>query len=95
MIDISGFNKDQLAEYAMKQYSVDLDMRKSLNNLIAEVKKLQVKQDEKPKVVEQKKPSATHIKNNDTGLVFELTEALVKHMKGYSTLCDKDGNPVK
>ena len=43
MQDLTDFDKDQLAEYAKSVFNSELDMRKSLDNLKVEVKKLQTK----------------------------------------------------
>jgi len=92
MIDISDFDKDQLAEYAFNTFNVELDMRKGLQKLRDEVKALQDKP--KPELVKKPdNPKATHILNRDNGRWFEWTELLQQHLKN-AVPCDKDGNPV-
>ena len=91
MIDVSEFDKDQLAEYAKNVFSVDLDMRKGIDKLRSEVKALQSKPEkakEKPK-----NPNATHIRNNETGTIFPYT-ALLKGYLPNATDCDENGNSV-
>ena len=92
MQDITDFDKDQLAEYAKSVFNSELDMRKSLDNLKVEVKKLQAKP-QPEKVVAPSNPKATHILNRDTGLWFPWTELLHKHLLN-AVPCDEDGSPV-
>jgi len=99
MLDVSEFNKDQLQEYLVKNDDgvgfVDLDMRKSVENLRNEVKALQEKVSVAPQQEEVKQSAvATHIKNLSTGLVFEANETLVKYLGENGMPCDKDGNRV-
>jgi neutral trehalase len=94
MIDISEFDKDQLSDYAKETFNVDLDLRKALDKLKVEVKKLQEKE-VKP-VVQSVAPQvrkATHILNRNTGKWFPWTDLLHKHLTN-AVPCDKDGNPV-
>jgi hypothetical protein len=93
MIDISDFDKDQLAEYAHNVYGVELDMRKGLENLRKEVIKLQTKNSSENLQVIKIDPKATHIKNNETGFWFPWTPQLHKYLTDY-TLCDENGNDV-
>lgn len=92
MIDVSDFDKDQLSEYASKEFGVNLDLRKNIENLKKEVTQLQAKVVQKE--AEPAKPSATHIKNISTGLVFIWTEMLQNHLGPNGQLCDEEGNPV-
>lgn len=92
MIDITDFNKDQLAEYAKNTFKTDLDLTKPLNKLIAEVKKMQASpKDDKPKAPEN--PKATHILNRNTGVWFSWTPELAKYLTN-AVPCDENGNPV-
>jgi hypothetical protein len=92
MADISEFDKDQLAEYALSVYGKELDLRKSLDKLKAEVLTFSVTA--KPKIeTVQENPKATHILNRDTGMYFPMTDLLRQHLKN-AVPCDKDGNPV-
>lgn len=94
MIDITDFDKDQLAEYAKTAFQVSLDLRKTRDRLIDEVKALQAK----PAAQEAEKanlpPSATHIKNLATGFVFPMTDALKTYLGANGQACDADGNAV-
>jgi hypothetical protein len=95
MIDIKDFDKDQLAAFAMSEFNVDLDLRKNLGHLKAEVVKLQNKAKvavpEKPVAVAPSRP--THILNRNTGFWFPWTEALQQHLTN-AIPCDENGNPV-
>lgn len=92
-VDVSDFDKDQLAEYALNVYKVELDMRKNIVKLKDEVIKLQ----EKPKVevvVAPSKADVTHIKNQMTGMIFPWSDMLQKHLGANGTVCDADGKEV-
>jgi len=94
MTDIKDLDKDQLAAFAMSEFKVELDMRKNIGMLRAELVKLQ----SKSKVsVADKEPVAaampTHILNRETGLWFPWTEALNKHLTN-AIPCDENGNRV-
>jgi hypothetical protein len=95
MTDISTLDKDGLAEFAKKEFNVELDLTKPWAKLLAETKKLQsgpsAPAAEKAAVVE--KAPATHILNRDTGFVFPWTEQLRKHLTN-AIPCDANGNPV-
>jgi hypothetical protein len=94
MLDISEFDKDQLAEYAKTVFNVELDLRKSLDKLKAEVVKLQEKPKAEPVSAAIPQGSkATHILNRDTGRWFPYTELLYKHLTN-AVPCDENGNPV-
>lgn len=90
MMDITEFDKDQLAEYAKNVFSVDLNMRKSLDKLRAEVIVLQTKPE--PEAAPAN-PAATHILNKDNGRVFPWSEHLQKYLKNTAG-CDENGNIV-
>lgn len=91
MVDVSEFDKDQLAEYALTTFNVELDMRKGIEKLRGDVIKLQQKPKDKP--VPQPPAQATHILNRDTGMVFPYTELLWKHLSNRA-YCDEAGNEV-
>jgi hypothetical protein len=94
MLDITEFDKDQLAEYAKTVFNVELDLRKSLVKLKEEIVKLQEKPKAEPvTAVAPQGKKATHILNRDTGMWFPYTELLYKHLTN-AVPCDKDGNPV-
>lgn len=92
MIDISDFDKDQLAEYAKTVFKVELNLRSSLDKLKAEVIKLQNKPGVEA-VQAPAKPAATHILNRDNGRWFPWTELLYKHLTN-AVACDENGEPV-
>ena len=93
MVDISDYDKDKLAAYAKKEFGADLDMRKKLETLRAEVANLQIK----PSVIESEKPtvSASHVKNKETGFIFPYTKLVAEHLGERCILCDQNGEPVK
>jgi hypothetical protein len=94
MLDITEFDKDQLAEYAKTVFNVELDLRKTLVKLKEEVVKLQEKPKAEPVAVTSPQgKSATHILNRDTGMWFPYTELLYKHLTN-AVPCDENGNPV-
>jgi hypothetical protein len=93
MDDISGFDKDQLAEYAKSNYGIELDMRKNLANLMIDVIALQ-KKPKVEKIVKPENPKATHIKNTETGFVFPWTSQLQVYLKDRFVLCDESGNTI-
>lgn len=92
MIDISDFDKDQLAEYAKTVFKVELNLRSSLDKLKAEVIKLQTKPGVEA-VQAPVKQAATHILNRDNGRWFPWTELLYKHLTN-AVACDENGEPV-
>jgi hypothetical protein len=94
MTDISEFDKDQLAEFALSEYKVELDMRKSLDKLKAEVEKLAAKPAVKAEIAVKDLGGATHIKNIETGNVFPVTPLLIKHLGSNGLLCNDKGNRV-
>lgn len=99
MVDIDNFDKDQLSEYALSVFKVDLDLRKNLETLKKEVLALQEKSTDKTKTKVDadksaaNKVEATHILNRDTGYWFPYTELLAKHFTN-AVPCDENGNPV-
>lgn len=93
MQDISEFDKDQLAEYAKTVFNTDLDLRKGIDKLKSEVKKLQEKPTAQDTVAAPASPQATHILNRDNGRWFPWTELLYKHLTN-AVPCDENGNPV-
>ena len=86
--DYENCTKDTLAEYAT-QFGITLDMRKSLDTLIAQVKKEEAG-GEKAKA-EPPKPAARFLLHPVNGRVFEFTQALFEH--GLIP-CDEDGKRV-
>jgi hypothetical protein len=93
MIDVNEMDKDQLGDYAKNVFKVDLDMRKSIENLRVEVTKLQTKGKAEDIPVVKLSASATHIRNNDTGQHFPMTPELANYLKNWSP-CDDKGNVV-
>lgn len=91
MTDLVEMNKGELQAYAKGTFGVDLDMRKSLDTLLAEVGKLEAPKAQ-PKAIQPEAPKATHLLNKATGLWFMHTSALVK--RGDLVPCDEEGNPV-
>jgi hypothetical protein len=94
MADIKDFDKDQLAAFALSEFKVELDCRKSIGQLRAEVVKLQNKPKE---AVEEKLVSTpsqpTHILNRTNGMWFPWTGLLQQHLTN-AVPCDENGNPV-
>ena len=91
IIDITDFDKDQLAELARSTFATELDMRKSLENLKAEVTKLMANKPELKANVSVKK--ATHLLNRNTGIHFPYTDLLAEHLTN-AVACDEHGEPV-
>jgi hypothetical protein len=94
MQDIKDLDKDALGDYAFsgKDFQpVKLDLRKPLVALQEQVALLQEKTPEIQAVQSAKK--ATHIKNRETGMIFEYTDAIWNHLQDR-VKCDKDGNDV-
>jgi hypothetical protein len=94
MTDIKDFDKDQLAAFAMNEFTIELDLRKNIGQLRAEVVKLQ----SKPKVAVDEKSATTpsqptHILNRNNGMWFPWTEILYKHLTN-AVACDENGKPV-
>lgn len=94
-IDISDFDKNQLADYAKTEFGVDLDLRKSLDNLKKEVDLLQGKRNSPAVVVEEVNApgKATHLLNRDTGKWFPYTKLLAAYLPN-AVPCDENGQPV-
>ena len=93
-LDISDFDKDQLAEYALTTFNVQLTMTKSLEKLKAEVLLLQVQPEAKSDPEPTRNAKATHIKNLTTGHVFPWTALLKKHLAEEGAACTEDGELV-
>lgn len=95
MTEIKDLDKDQLAEFAMNEFKVELDLRKNLGQLRAEVVKLQSKT--KVAVVEKSDIAtplqSTHILNRNNGMWFPWTELLHRHLTN-AVPCDENGKPV-
>lgn len=92
--DISTFDKDQLADYAKTEFNLDLDLRKGLEKLRAEVKAMQVtfnKKDTKAAAITP--PPAKFLLNRNTGLVFPYSDEIRQHLTN-AIPCDEAGNPV-
>lgn len=90
MADVSLMNKDELRDYAKQTFGVNLDMRKSVENLQDYVKKMKPKgavEPDKPKVV---KPQ--YLKNPATGFFWPWTKILEE--RGDLVPCDENGNDV-
>lgn len=92
MMNVSELDKDTLAEYARNTFKVDLDMRKNLEKLRAEVTLLQTKP-VKTEPEFERNPKATHILNLDTKLFFPWTKELKKALEN-AVDCDVNGTPV-
>lgn len=84
---IDEMNKDELKTYAKDVFDIELDMRKSIDNLQSEVKSLKKKDPVKVVIADVKKP--THLKNPDTGLYFPWTQLLEE--RGDLVPCDENG----
>lgn len=93
MVEIIDFDKDQLADFAKKEFNVDLDKRKLLASLQAEVAKLQAKSTAVTVAKPAEKVDPTHILNRDNGRWFPWTELLHAHLKN-AVPCDENGKPV-
>lgn len=91
--DISTMTKDDLAEYALGQYGVELDKRKKIETLRAEVQALGEK-GAAPKAEPEAATSANaaYLKHRKNGRVFVATPALIK--RGDMIPCDAKGDPV-
>lgn len=89
---VSEMNKQELRDHAKQVFGVDLDMRKSVENLQEEVGKLKPKQ-ATVKVESVPKPKATHLKNPTTGLFWPWHPLLAE--KGGLVPCDKDGHVIE
>ena len=87
MTEVAEMTKDELAEYAKTTFKKEIDMRKSLENLRAEVSKMT-----EQSTAENVETAKTHIKNTKTGLVFLWTQALQDHLGNDGKLCNSDGN---
>jgi hypothetical protein len=89
-LDIDDFDKDQLADYALSAFGVQLKMTKTLDKLKDEVLLLQIQPQEKEAVI-VKNPAVTHIKNLKTGHVFPWTTLLKKHLGEEGAGCNEEG----
>ena len=88
MADIELMNKDELREYAKKEFGVTLDMRKSIETLkeeLSNVKPVTLTKAVKPKQVE-------YLKNPVTGLWWPYSALL--EQRGDLTPCDENGNDL-
>lgn len=94
MVDISEFDKDQLADYAKTEFGVELDLRRSLDNLKADVTKLQQEQ-AKPAVKADPAPAGDlFIMNIETDLIFPWSELIEKHLGSKGRRVNAAGEPV-
>lgn len=103
---ISEMSKDELKEYAASGVdfsAIELDMRKSIDTLRADIQKVYdtthpettvAKEGELFTKGEQVPILATHIKNKATGRIFVKTELLVKHLGDNGIVCDVNGSPA-
>ena len=103
---ISEMTKDELKAYAASDVdfsAIELDMRKSVDTLRAEVQKvydtthpetLVAKEGELYVKGEQVPVLATHIRNKKNNRIFVKTETLVKHLGDDGIVCDVNGNPA-
>jgi hypothetical protein len=92
-MDISDFDKDQLAAYAKKEFKTNLDMRKGLEKLREQVKLLQVNPNIAPAYVPTVS-DPTHILNVRTGLVFLWTPLGEKFLGADGARCNEAGERV-
>lgn len=94
-MNIESMSKDELKVYA-EERGIELDMRKKLSDLIAEVKSQSVSALVESEEVVSNVQGAKFIKNTKTGLVFELTKELKIHKMFTPELvyCDKNGNMI-
>jgi len=94
MVDISEFDKDQLADYAKTEFGVELDLRRSLDNLKADVTKLQQEQ-AKPVAKADPAPAGDlYIMNIETDLIFPWSELIEKHLGSKGRRVNAAGEPV-
>lgn len=90
MVDVSLMNKDELRDYAKQTFGVNLDMRKSIDTLQDEVKRMRPKSAiviDKPKDVQPR-----FLKNPATGFFWPWTKLLEE--RGDLVPCDENGNDV-
>lgn len=93
-IDISTFDKDQLADYAKAELGIDLDLRKGIEKLRTEITAQQAhvaKRQQTPATVKKEAPK--FLLNRDTGMVFKYTDQLRAHLTN-AIACDENGNPA-
>ena len=95
-VDISEFDKDQLAEYAKAEFGVDLELRRSVDTLKAEVIKLQQQQAKvQPAVKAEPVPeSELFLMNIETDLIFPWSELIEKHLGSKGRRVNAAGEPV-
>lgn len=102
---IAEMTKDELAEYALAELGLDLDMRKSLDTLRDMVAKAAKKGapetntgDETVIAADAPIPlaSATHFKNAETGNVFPATKYLADSFVryGHPVPCNAGGQSI-
>lgn len=93
MTDISAMDKDALAEYAKAEFNIDLDLRRSLANLQADVAKLQKPA---PAVAEEanKSGEGLFLMNIETDIIFPWSELLEQHLGNKARRVNAAGEPV-
>ena len=90
---IEEMNKDELEAYSKNKFGKELDKRKSLDNLLKEVKKLEDRSDApESSKKENQQFVANYLKHPENGTVWESTELL--RARGDMIPCDENGNPV-
>lgn len=92
MKPIEDMTKDELRDYALGEFGVELDMTKKRADLIVEVSKLKKPEPVANKVEHAAKVKATHLKHPSNGRVFVATDHLLK--RGDMLPCDAEGNLV-
>jgi hypothetical protein len=103
---INEMSKDELKVYAASGVdfsAIELDMRKSIDTLRADMQKVYDTTHPETTVAvegelftknEQVPILATHIQNKANGRIFVKTDLLVKHLGVDGIVCDKHGNPA-
>lgn len=88
---VAEMNKDELEEYAIANHGVEIDKRRKLDDLRAEVAKLDADKKEPTKAVSV--PDAVHpgyLKHAVNGRVYKATKELIA--RGDMIPCDAKGN---
>lgn len=93
VVPLEEMTKDELELYTREKFGKELDKRKSLDNLLKEIKKLEDELDNPESgKKEDQQVAADYLKHPENGTVWESTELLRK--RGDMIPCDKNGNPV-
>ena len=93
--DVAEMKKDDLAEYALSEHAVELDMTKPVKTLREEVAALDDKKagkDSGKKSAEKPAVKAAYLRHPDNGRVYPATKALLA--RGDMSPCDENGNSL-